>query len=352
LSTDWKPKWAPNIDLRKLTLSNVEGFLASRVDGFTTIAQLAQLTSLPREQIVALLERLVGEGALVAPPQPEPQPAAPAAPPAVPEPPPAVSEAPMPAAEEPPLPTGEEPEPGEAEAEIGSGLTHLALYRERFHQLSPDERAQLALNATGPVLSALCFDPLPGVIRALMENRHTGLEQARLIAAHHQNATGLEFLLARAELMRDTQVQRLLWRNPQLNEGQLRRLTQSKRLLELWKLSVSREATTQTRNNTARLLRTRFVTAPAEERVELIINTEGRSLAGLSGLSIDGKTSALLCSRSYASLLLVQNLATWSVTPPALITHLLRQPLVMRQPRLKTMLQHHPNAPAHAKGDR
>ena len=319
MTTDWKPKWAPHTDLRSLTLSNVEGFLASRIDGQTTLPELSLLTGLPADQVRAVLDRLVTEGALLpgaAPPEPAPEEAA--------------------------------PEP----AELGSGVTHLALYRERFHPLSPDERAQIATNASGVNLSALCFDPLPSVIRQLMLNPHSGLEQARLIAAHHQNAAGLEFLLAKAELMRDTQVQRLLWRNPQLNEGQLRRLTQTKRLLEVWKLSVSREATSQTRTNTARLLRTRFATAPAEERVELIFSTEGRALAGLVGLSLDGKSTALLCARSYGSMLLVQNLAHWPATPPALISHLLRQPMVVRQARLRTILSHHPNAPADAKGQR
>ena len=328
MPTDWKPKLAPAVDVRALSLTHVEGFLVSRIDGATTPGQLSMLTGLPAEQVRLLLERLVAEGALERPPE-DPAPA------------------PPPEMEEETPPAGEAPEP-EPEA-IGSGVTHLALYRERFHDASPDERASVATYANGAMLSALCFDPLPSVIRQLMLNQHTGLEQARLIAAHHHNSAGLEFLLARAELMRDPQVQRLLWRNPQLNEGQLRRLTQSRRLLELWKLSVSREATSQTRAATAKLLRTRFTSAPAEERVELIFSTEGRALGGLAGLTVDGKTTSLLCSRTYGSMLLVQNLAHWSACPPAVIAHLLKQPLVVRQPRLRAMLAQHPNAPAHAK---
>jgi hypothetical protein len=311
----WKPKWAPGVDLKTLTLNNVEGFLASRIDGNTSVSELALLTNLPAEEVNVVLDRLVNEGALV------------------------------------PDDTPESAEKEEAE-EIGQGPTHLALYRERFHHLSSDERASIAATANGAVLSALCYDPLPAVIRKVMENPLAGLEQARLIAAHHQNSAGLEFLLAHGELMRDSQVQRLLWRNPQLNEGQLRRLTVSKRLLELWKLSTSREATSQTRTNTQRLLRTRFTSAPAEERVELIFTTEGRALAGLSGLPVDSKTTALLCARTYSSMLLVQNIAHWSAAPPQLISHLIKQPLVMRQPRLRTMLAQHPNAPADAKARR
>jgi hypothetical protein len=339
LSTDWKPKLAPTTDLRALTLTVVEGFLVSRLDGYTTPTQLTLLTGMPAEQVRLLLERLVTEGAVLPPEALAPKPA--------PVPAPATSAAEPPSESE---PLESEPDSeGESESEAASGATHLQLYRERFHHLPADERAAFASHATGATLSALCFDPIPAVIQKVLQNPHAGHEQARLIASHHQNTTGLEFLLARAELMRDTQVQRLLWRNPQLNEGQLRRLTQSKRLLELWKLSTSREVTSQTRTNTAKLVRTRFSSAPAEERVELIFTSEGRALAGLSGLAIDGKTTALLCARTYGSTLLVQNLAHWGACPPALITHLLRQPLVMRQPRLKTMLGQHPNAPAGVK---
>ena len=120
---------------------------------------------------------------------------------------------------------------------------------------------------------------------------------------------------------------------------------QTKRLLELWKLTVSRESTTQTRSALVKILRTRFPNASAEERVELIFTTEGRVLGNLSGVSIDGHTSALLCARTYSSVMLVQSLAHWSATPPALIAHLLKQAVVLRAPRLKTMLYQHPNAP-------
>jgi hypothetical protein len=312
--TDWKPKLAPTTDLLSLALSNEEGFIVSRLDGLTSIAELAQLGQQPPEQLLALLERLVCEGAVLA----------------------------RPAAEEP----GEAPD-GEAalEESAEADASHLKLYREQLHGLPEDLRIQLVGTASGRLLSAYCFDPLPSVIRHLLTNRLAGLEQARLIAAHHQNAAGLEWLVARGDLIKDSQVQRMLLRNPQLNEGQLRRLTQTKRLLELWKLSVSRESTTQTRSGLVKILRARFPSASAEERVELIFTTEGRVLGNLAGLSVDGQTSALLCARTYSSVMLVQSLARWSASPPALIAHLLKQAIVLRQPRLKTMLHQHPNAP-------
>ena len=94
------------------------------------------------------------------------------------------------------------------------------------------------------------------------------------------------------------------------------------------------------------MLRSRFASADADERVEVIVKTEGRCLSLLSGLPVDGKTAALLSSRTYSSTLFVQNLSRWSVAPGALIAHLLRQELVRRSPPLRTQLLRHPNAPS------
>lgn len=325
----WTPK-PSTIDLRSLPLTAEEGFVASRIDGQTSVEQLSLLTGLSRDRVEAIVNKLVITGAVLAPLA--------TADPA------ASIEAPLVEAE---LNTEDEPEaPALADEPSGS---HLKLYREAFHELGAGERAQHASTERGARLSSLCLDPLPAVIRAVLQNPNAGPEQARLIAAHHRNSAGLEWLVLRADLMRDAQVQRLLWRNPQLNEGQLRRLVASKRLLELWKLTVNREATSQTRSGTAKFLRARFATASSEEKIELIFTTEGRSLAGLSGIPVDGKTSALMCGRSYSSQMLVQNIAHWSAAPPALIAHLLKQPIVVRQPQLRTALSRHPNAPASLK---
>jgi hypothetical protein len=141
-------------------------------------------------------------------------------------------------------------------------------------------------------------------------------------------------------------VRRALFRNPQLPAALLRRLHGGRRLLEQHKLVVSRDVPEQTRRAARELLRARFGTADAEERVEVILKTEGRCLPSLAGLPIDGKTAALLCARPYTSTLLVQNISRWAACPPALIAHLLKQELVRRSAALKLQLQRHPNAPA------
>jgi hypothetical protein len=140
-------------------------------------------------------------------------------------------------------------------------------------------------------------------------------------------------------------VRRALLKNPQLSAALYRRLWASKRLLEQFKVCVSRELAEPTRKAARETMRQHFTGAPAEERVELIWKTEGRCLQMLVGLPLDSKTTALLCSKTYASTQLVQNLARWGPTPPQLIAHLLKQELVRRSPTLRTLLERHPNAP-------
>jgi hypothetical protein len=97
------------------------------------------------------------------------------------------------------------------------------------------------------------------------------------------------------------------------------------------------------------LFRQRFTAAAAEERVEVVWKTEGRILAALSGLTFDSRMTSILCSRTYTSVMLVQNLARFPAAPPPLLACLLRQPLVKRQPHLKNLLLQHPNTPSDAK---
>ena len=70
MSDDWKPRLAPTTNLLALTLTNVEGFLVSHIDGNTSPEDLGRLTGQSPGQVSALLARLVNEGAVLAPPAP------------------------------------------------------------------------------------------------------------------------------------------------------------------------------------------------------------------------------------------------------------------------------------------
>lgn len=229
-------------------------------------------------------------------------------------------------------------------------LRFRQLFERKLHALAAESRVAFALNAEEPVLSALCFDPLPSVAAQLLINPRFGLQQARLLAAHHPHPSALQALAGREAFFRDAEVQRLLLRNVQLPASLLQRLVGPRRLLDLFKLSVSRDFPEKNQRATRETLRHKFAnTAAPEEKVELLFHTEGRVLTQLFGLPLDQKTVALLCGRTFSSPLLVQNLARWGATPPALLAHLLKQPVVKHQPQLRTALLQHPNAPSNAR---
>jgi hypothetical protein len=348
---DWTPKPNPSAALAKLPLTPEEGFVLSRLDGATPVKHLTALTGFPPERIQAILARLVEHGAVL--PAPTSAPSAPTprhAPAASPEP-----QEPVAGSEE-PLAAEEQETPEEATADaMEDASTEVAagnwrqLFERTLHPLPADERASRARAAEDPELSAFCFDPVPAVIQCVLENTRVGLAHARLIARHHHNPVGLEALCGRAAFASDAGVRRWLVRNPQLPSGLFRRLWSGRRLMEQYKVALDRDVPEGTRRTAREIMRTRFNTAPAEERVELILNTEGRVLASLVGLAVDGKTASLLCGRTYRSPMLIQNIARWSAAPPVLIAHLLKQEAVRRQPQLRMLLQRHPNAPADAR---
>jgi hypothetical protein len=223
------------------------------------------------------------------------------------------------------------------------------LYATRLAQLTRDERLARVGGAIDPELSAFCFDPEPVVIHRIFENARAGLVQARLVAAHHRTSRGLEVLTKHQSMLHDGQVQRLLLRNAMLPQSLFTRILQPKRLPEIYRTMLSRDVPERTRVWTRNLLRQKWPVAQPEERVELVWQTEGRVLPILIGCHLDSKSTLLLCKRPIVSVIFVRNFATWPATPPPLLAHLLKQPLVKRMPQLRNMLLRHPNVPSEAK---
>ncbi|HJU83187.1 MAG TPA: hypothetical protein VJ600_03165 [Holophagaceae bacterium] len=345
----WTPKPRPDVDPFTLPLDVQQGFLLSRLDGTADVATLATLTGLPEARVTEMLGDLVRMGAIdgeAGAPAPMSAPARDAEAPE--ENPEAEGEggADEGAAEAEAKADLEGPEPTEAEEREAEAqaATHRQLFETRLRAMTADARAALARQAEEPELSALCFDPLPQIVPALLENPRFGPLQARLVAAHHRTTAGLDLLGSKAAFHHDSGVRRALLRNPLLPASLYRRLWSNRRLLEQYLVTASREAPEQVRVLARDSLRAAFLQRAAEEKVELILTTEGRCLVQLVGLTIDGHTTALLCRRTYVSTLLIQNLARWSAAPPALIAHLRKQDAVRRNPQLKLMLERHPNA--------
>jgi len=153
-------------------------------------------------------------------------------------------------------------------------------YRQRYqamlHDLSQAARVDLAHRAQEPDLSALCFDPLPAVVLALFENSRAGLPHARLVARHHRTSQGLDAVLRKGAFANDTAVRRELLRNPQVPPAALQRLLGGRPLLEIWTAATSRELPEQNKHGARDALRKRFAQGAAEERVDLIMRSEGR----------------------------------------------------------------------------
>lgn len=351
---DWKPQLDPALDYTRLDLDAEGGFVLSRIDGSTTVAQLAQLTGLSDGKIHGILRRLHAQGAFGSEGPPSELSragakatdarAAPADEENGPEdaPPPEDQDG---SAED----DGDDAAEGEADLDEGATANLRKLFETTLHALPADQRVAMAHTASGDTLSALCFDPDPAVIRAVLENALTGLEQARLIARHHRNASGLEALGRNAQLLADGQVQRLLLRNVQTPTTMLHRVLAHKALRPLYQLSVSRELTERAKAQARKALRAGFMQASAEEKVALVFHTEGRCLGLLVGLSFDTKATALLCRRTYQSTMLIQNMLRFPATPPLVLQHIYKQPLVRRAPHLRRLVEQHPNCPSQLK---
>jgi hypothetical protein len=241
------------------------------------------------------------------------------------------------------------PEPAPLDISADDERNYRHIYETRFRQLDVGLREEASRHASGSILFALCLDPAPTVVSALVENPRFGLDHARCLAQHHPTDRGLEILARRAQLVRDSHVQRRLLANIQTPDVVVDRVLRFKRLLDVYRLSIDRDLPERNRVRVRSRLRPIFTRAEPEDRATLIIKTEGRCLVCLAGCTFDARLTQLLCNHTIVSTLFIQNLARFGATPPALIAKLLRSPAVQRQPQLRAMLSKHPNASGDAK---
>jgi len=249
---------------------------------------------------------------------------------------------------------GEEPpdevdNPADEEKRAQGEREYQKIYEQIYHPMQRDERIAVAATAADPDLLALCFDAEPQVIHAVLTNPKSALAHARMIALHHGTHTGLELVGRRAEFLSDAQVQRRLLANPQLPGTLLRRLVNPKLLMEVYKIAINREIPERSRVMTRELLQKKFMLGSGDERAALLIKTEGRCLILLVNCALDSRTTQVLTSKTSYTVLFIQNLARWSATPPLLLVHLLKQPVVRMNIGLRKMLLKHPNVPSETK---
>lgn len=239
----------------------------------------------------------------------------------------------------------DEPQEESGAGDVPAVANLRRLFETVLHPLPREARVERARTVTGDVLHALCLDPEPGVIQAVLENPMANVTHARLVAEHHRNPVGLDVLGRRVELARDAHVRRFLLRNNQASERLLARMLAPLTLPQVFRANMGHDLTERARKTARRELRQKFERSTAEEKVAVILQTEGRCLPMLPGQTFDQKTTALLCRRTYQSTMLIQSIARFPAAPPMLLTHLLKQQIVQRNAHLKRQIQQHKNCP-------
>ena len=237
----------------------------------------------------------------------------------------------------------------EAQGSKGSPGNARAHYSKVFEAMPEEVRVELAGKVEGADLRALCFDPIPRVIHALLKNPACGADHARIIAREHHNGVGLQHLARIPRYLRDQEVRRQLLKNRNSGPQIINKLIENRPLSQIYQSAIDRNVPEQTRMLARSTLKRVWTRREADEKVALIVKTDGRCLAQLVGQGLDGKAASILCSRSAMSTLLIRNLARWPSTPPPLLKHMVGLPAVGRDKSLKQALLRHPNLPSSLK---
>lgn len=369
------------VDMKSLSLSPEEGFVLSRVDlsRSTSVKELVALTGFDEARVLGIVDRLQRAGAVDVESGREPSASsepskleaellaflrgddASVETPAPVETPDGLAVEPASSAGDSALenaealdasPPDEEAAADEEEEAPGAERNERAyrqIYETVYHPMPKDARLKAAGEVTGSDLLALCLDADPQVIHAILTNPNAGLDHVRMIALHHRTQLGLEAVAKRQDHLKDPLVQRRLLRNPQLPGTILHRIMNSKLLMDVYKVAIDREIPERSRLMTRETLRKKFMVSSSDEKATLLLKTDGRCLLHLVQCSLDAHATQILCSKQNYSVMFVQNVARWSASPPALLAHLVKMPLVSRNAGLKKMLLKHPNTPSEAK---
>lgn len=234
----------------------------------------------------------------------------------------------------------------EDEAAIGDPRK---LYRTRYADLPPDDRIALAKEADGTTLRALAYDPVPRIINAVMENPNFSVVEARIIAREHPSSIGLQMVANNARLLADSEVRRRLLRNGHVSAQILGALLRGKPLLSIHQVSISHDVPENTKTFARSELRRAFGERSPDEKVALILKTEGRVLNLVVGMALDGRSISMIVGRSAMSPMLIRSFAQWPTTPPPILVHIMKLPQVQRDKALQQVVLRHPNLPSQYK---
>lgn len=234
----------------------------------------------------------------------------------------------------------------ESEEKIGDARR---LYHTKFKDAPVEEREALAKAGDEMVRRALSHDPLPRVITSLMENPNFSVVEARIIAREHPSGQGLTILAHRAKLLADPEVRRRLLRNAHVTGPLVATVLRGRPLLIIHQVSTSHDVPENSKTFARQELRRAFGERSADEKVALILKTEGRVLTLLVGMALDGRAISMIIARTAMSPMLIRSFAQWPTTPPPILSHMMRLPQVQRDKSLQQALMRHPNLPSQLK---
>jgi hypothetical protein len=120
-------------------------------------------------------------------------------------------------------------------------------------------------------------------------------------------------------------------------------------MLEAYTLFIKEDIPESTRTSAREWIKSTFAAASPEDRATFLWDSEGHTLPALAQVPFDARVVKILCARTFTSQLLVGNLARCPTCPAALLTHMLKQPVVRRLPQLRRLILNHPNLPAEFK---
>lgn len=227
-----------------------------------------------------------------------------------------------------------------------TGADPRRVYLELYAEKEVAVRASAAREGDAFTMRALAYDPVPQVISALMENPDFSVNEGRIIAREHRTGIGLQLLTANPRMLADSEVRRRLLKNGHVSAQIIGALLRGKPLLAIYQVGISHDVPENTKTFARAEMRRAFADRGPDEKVALILKTEGRVLTLVTGIALDGRAISMIIARTAMSPMLIRNFAQWPTTPPPVLVHMLKLPQVQRDKTLQQTILRHPNVPS------
>ncbi len=181
-----------------------------------------------------------------------------------------------------------------------------------WRNLSPGERIRRARSADAKALLMMCRDQNREVVNAILNNECFGLNHARTLARHHKGVAGLQALLNKAGVARNTSVRHNLLLNSGADERIYDQLAKTLSLKDLYLLTTNRSYPGKTRVWATKAFNQAFKVSPAAQQAKFILRNDGRCFSQMKGLRATPQLVSAIAKHKPFSKTLRANLRRWS----------------------------------------